>query len=539
MGEEDIMTKIKYKKNTLKRQFVQRMLIVLIIISGLSGAFQYYYLSMQIKSNVNEEATKIAHSIEQGIKETDTASGAIENQLDLKLKVIAERISDRLGSKTVDEISNEELLKISKEFGISGITLFVGKDNDLVGAKSTSPSDIGFGFKKILGPDNPGFINLINLLNREKIVKKTESYTDQNTIVLYSSQSGSNEKPTFYKYAYYHGKGQNYVINPYIQANEVYHFTEKVGPNSWIENVLNTNAYAKEVAVLDPRVYANPKLAQNLYPPLKKVVYGEFNLFDKKDEKTLISLAKKPKSVAYIIEKDSTKINKVFIPMKNGQVTYIALDYTLMSEPFLNIAKLLLLTSFISLLALFILSTRFFSSIYRNIQAIITQIKRLEHGDFTAQSEVIEKGELADLSASTNHMTNSLNNVLKETTKEAEKVQNLSLVLKAEADESVEKMYALSIDITSNSRHDAFEISDFLDMLEEKMHTLPEMKTGDMETILSRIEHVRNISNNHSESTTDITITLSDLLKSLQTQSAELSEISGKLFENMYKFKLK
>ena len=185
---------------------------------------------------------------------------------------------------------------------------------------------------------------------------------------------------------------------------------------------------------------------------------------------------------------------------------------------------------------MFILSTRFFSAIYKNIQVIISQIKQLELGDFTAKSEVIAKGELADLSNSTNHMTDILNGVLKDTTKQAEKVQYLSKELKSEAAESVDKMYALSLDLTSKAREDNFEISDFLDTLEEKLKELP--KTEDIENILTRVEAVREISNNRSESTTDITLTLSDLLKSLQAQSEELFNISSTLFKNMYKFKL-
>lgn len=525
------------KKNTLRRQFILLMFVVLLIISGMSAVFQFFYIGKQIDSNVKFEATKIAHSIEQGIKATEAASIAIERQLDLRLKIIAQRIDDRLVNKTVDEITNDELIKISNEFNIAGISIFARQNDDLVGVKSTSPSDIGFGFKGVLGANNPGFIALMNLIEGQEVHKQTESYVDDNTIILYATQSGSHIEPTFFKYAYYHGENKDYLINPFIEANEVYQFTQEVGPEKWIKNVLETNDYAKEIAVLDPRVYADPSLAEKIYPPLKKVIYGMYTLTDQKDENVLISLNEKPESVAYITEDSSTSIYKMFIPMENGQIIYVALDYSLIIGPLQNISKILLVTSFISLLAMFVLSTSFFSGIYKNIQAIIKQIKQLESGDFTAQSEVKRKGELADLSARTNHMSRTLNKVLKDTTKEAENVQNMSLALRAEANESVEKMYELSIDMTSNARDEAYEISDFLEMLEGMIHRFPDLV--DREKILDRIAQVREISNNRSESTIEITITLSDLVKSLQAQSFELSEISSKLFENMYKFKLK
>ena len=478
MGEQIKLMKLR-QGNTLRGQFIFKIFFVFIVITLILGAIQYYYLSNQINEDVREQAVSIGKSIEQGINETDLASRSIERQIDYKLKLVAtERISDRLGKKKIESITNDELLKISREFGIAGITLFTRQSDDIVGVKSTEPNDIGFSFKKVLGADDSGFIGLNDLLDDTTPTQHDESYVDHNTMILLTSQSGSQEdKPTFFKYAYYHKEGQDFVINPYIEANGVYQFTQSVGPNSWIKKVIETNKAAKEVAVLDPRVYADPSLAQEMYPPLKKVVYGEYKFSDKKDENLLKDMVKHPRKVSYITTIGKQKVYKMFIPMKNGQVIYIALNYDMMSEPLQKLSILLIAFSVVSLLALFVLTARFFSALYKQIQVIISQIKQLELGDFTAKSEVIAKGELADLSNSTNHMTDILNGVLKDTTKQAEKVQYLSKELKSEAAESVDKMYALSLDLTSKAREDNFEISDFLDTLEEKLKELPRQRT--------------------------------------------------------------
>ncbi|WP_110929605.1 methyl-accepting chemotaxis protein [Bacillus massiliglaciei] len=523
--------------NTLKHQFIIKIFLVFIIITLVLGSIQYYYLSKQINNDVNNEAKQIETSIEQGIKETDLASRSIEQQIDVRLKIIAERISERLENKKVEEITNEELKRISSEFEISGITIFTKESDDIVGAKSTEPNDIGFSFKKELGAEDSGFIGLSHLLDNKMPVQNGESYVDENTIILLTSQSGSHKnKPTFFKYAYYHKKGQDFVINPFIEANEVYQFTQSVGPDTWIQNVVNTNKVAKEVAVLEPRVYADPSLAEKMYPPLKKVVYGEFALANKKDKAILKGMAKDPKRTSYISGEGEDKLYKVFIPRENGQVIYVALDYSVISKPLHKLAILLIAFSAVSLLALFILTARFFSSLYKQIQEIIKQIKQLESGDFTAKSNVKAKGELASLSASTNHMTAILNKVLKDTTKQAEKVQHLSQELKSETDSSVDTVYALSLDLTANAREDNFEITDFLNRLEQALKKAP--KNEEMLNVLESIEKIRDISNTRSESTTQITLILADLLKSLQLQSDELLNISSELFHDMYKFKL-
>ncbi len=532
------MTKNNKHKVTLKKQYILRILIVMILVIVISGSIQLYFMVNQIKENVDNQARLIGGSIEQGVIQTNLASTAIEQQLDLKLKVISQKIADHFDNRSINDISNEELANLKEELDLAGITLLAAKGDDIVGTKSTDPNEIGFSFKEMFGPEDSGFLGMKDLLNDVPPVQEDVSYVDHNTIILYTAQSGVYEgQPKFYKYAYYHKTGQDFVIDPYIEADEVYKFTEEVGPNSWINKVLETNEYTKEVALIDPRVVKDPSLAEKMYPPLKKVVYGSFELEDQKDKEVLISMIDNPRKESYMSKYGDEKLFKMFLPMDDGNIIYMALDYSEMSKPVEKLSMMLIAFGVISLFALFIMTTRFFSVIYKHIQVIINQIKTLESGDFTTQSTIEGSGELVDLSNSTNRMTNTLNQVLNDTTKQAQKVQTLSLELKSEADDSVDKVYALSLDLTSTARENTFEINDFLEMLEEKLIKLA--KTEDIAQILTRVEEVRAISNNNSASATEITITLSDLMKSMQAQSMELSEISSELFKNMYQFKLK
>ena len=73
----------------------------------------------QFKKNIESQANLIGESMEQGVTETDLASKSIEKQLDLKLKVISQRIADRFAGKNVQDITNEELTDISDELGLA------------------------------------------------------------------------------------------------------------------------------------------------------------------------------------------------------------------------------------------------------------------------------------------------------------------------------------------------------------------------------------------------------------------------------------
>ncbi|MCY9669893.1 methyl-accepting chemotaxis protein [Paenibacillus alginolyticus] len=520
-------------KSSLRKQFLIRMFVVFLLIAVVSGIVQQSIISSKIADETDNQAVLASTSIQHGIKETNTASKAIEHQIDLKLIAVSKHIADRLNKTSFKDVTTEELVKLQKEFGLAGITLFARtpeKDN-VVGVRSTDQKEIGFSFKEF------GFLKTHEDLLDGKKPDMPNAYNAINMMVLQSAQSGSHgDVPVFFKYAYYHAPGTDYIIDPYIEANEVYKFTEEVGPASWITEVKSENPYVVEMAVLTPKVFVDPTLETTLYPPLHKIVHGDFKYMSDKDQKVLKDLATNPQKTHYIETIGGKKVYKMFLPIEGDQVTYIALDYGKLSSILYRHSAILIISGFISLLALFILSANFFSGIYRNIHKIIVQIKSLESGDFRVKSDVKSKGELQDLSVSTNHMVDTLSTVLQETNSQATKVQLMSKVLEKEANKSVDKMYTVSLEVTSQTREYAEEVMDSLEALESHLESLP--KTEESSKLIGKIETIRSMTGDRSSSITDITITLADLLKSLQSQSAELSQISRSLLAQLDKFKL-
>jgi methyl-accepting chemotaxis protein len=531
MGER----KLKNKTTTLRTQFLYRLFMVLVVIAVISGSVQLYFMKSQIAENVDNKSVLLSQSIEQGISETKSASESIEHQIDLKLESYAKQIADKLHGQPLETITNDELIEIRDELGLSGITLFARQEDDIIGVKSTDPSEIGFSFKKIGYLD--GYIGM-DYLYKNKTVTFETTYTKENIYIIPISQSGSHDgKPVFFKYAYYHEPGTTYIINPYIEANEIYQFTEEVGPDSWIEQMKKKNEFIKEIAVLDPRVFENPELETKLFPPLKRIVHGQYSYKDLKDKKILIDMVKNKLEKAQYIEKyKGERIYKMFLPTKEGQVIYVALDYGALSGPLYRHSIILIVSGLVSLIALFLLTARFFSQIYEKISHIKSQIKQLEEGDLTAKSTIKDGSELGVLSESVNRMVDRLNKLVKDTQEQATKTQRLSVLLEAEASESIEKMYELSTDATIKSREQLYEIITFLDEVTEVLQ--PYKDNDNVLSVLEKIEPMKEVANERTAATTEITITLSDLLKSLHGQSSELSEISNTLLEQMDKFKL-
>jgi HAMP domain-containing protein len=518
------------RKSSLQRQFLIRIFLVLIITVVVSGAIQLYLINTQISQETENQAMLIAQSVNNGIEETMAASNSIEHQIDLKLISYSKHIADLLKGKELSAITIDELKNIRDQLGIAGITLLTKRNDDIVGVASTDPEEIGFSMKKV------GFYEAGEmLLAGAKPPIPGATFLENNMVVLPIAQSASHgEKNAFYKYAYYHPPGSTYVINPYIEASEVNQFIQKVGPDAWIPKMEQENPYVLEIAVLTPKVFADPTLEQKIYPPLKKVVNGKYDYQSDRDINMLKKMADHPVKETFIQQVNGKKLYKMFLPINKDQVIYTALDYGKISAPLYRHSMFLIIFGLLSLLALFMLTAKFFTGIYKNIQKIIMQIKRLEQGDLTAKSTVSDNGELGDLSHSANKMADALRQLLIDAHEKATKAQRVSVVLEAEANQSVEKAYSLSMETTATARESIEEMNFFLDQVEEQLEA--QQENPKVKEILDKMDQMRTLAKERTNNATEITITLSDLFKSLHDQSSELSELSNSLLQHLGKF---
>lgn len=521
------------KNISLRKQFLTRILTILLIISIVSSGIQLYFMNQQINYEIDTQTAIISQSINQGIEETNLASKNIGNQIDLKMFGYLKYIGDMLNTNRAEDITNEQISTIKQQLNLAGLSIFERKGNDIVIVKSTDPKEIGFSSRKF---GDMVYQGTDMILKGEKI-NFPGIFSDKALAILPIMQSGVHkEKPLFFKYAYYHPEGTNYIINPFIKADEVYQFTQSVGPDSWIRKMEKDNSFVKDISVLDPKVFNNPNLENQFWPPVKKVVYGAYQYQSKKDLDAIKRILKKPVKQTYVEEVKGKKVLKLFLPQKNGQIIHVVFDYDKMTKPLYLHFIILVLTGLVSLSCLFLLTFKLFSQIYENIKKVIKQIHLLESGDLTAKSSIKDNSELSVLSENVNSMTHKLHNLVKDTQKQASKTQNLSLLLEKEAAESVEKIYEISTETTMKAREQLYEIEEFLNSMDQVL--LPYNYDENVKTVLKKVDLMREMANERTAATTKTTITLSDLLKSLHEQSRELSDISNDLLEQISIFKL-
>jgi methyl-accepting chemotaxis protein len=518
------------KRYSLRRKFFYKIASIIFIISVLSSIVQLYFIRNQLNYEIENKTTIIEEGIQQGINETELAAKEIEKQIDLKMYHVSKYIGDLLNTNSVNDIDTKTLESLKEELGLAGITIFTKKNDDIIAVMSTDKKDLGMSAKSY-----KGLYEGLQLLLRDQC--PPEPCPIKNNFYLTPIvQSGQHdEEKLFFKYAYYHPPGADFIIDPFVEANEVYKFTEKVGPQSWINKMLKENKDVKEIAILDPEVFVHPNLENQLYPPRKKVVYGTFKYRSNADIGLIKKFTKNPEKVRKIEEVNGKKYIKVFAPMKNGQVIYLALDYNAITGPMIRHSIILIISGLVSLMALFFFTARFFNKIYENIQKIKKQIHSLEAGDLTAKSDVHDNSELQMLSESANRMVDTLHQTIGDANQIAVKTQRLAYMLEEEASKSVEQMYRMSTEKTIESREQLEEVLAMLDAIEKEISNSP---VSNKEELFQKLEQLRKIAHARTFSTTEMTITLSDLMQSLHRQSEQLTDISETLLKSMERFKL-
>jgi methyl-accepting chemotaxis protein len=516
---------------SLKRSFFNKISFIILIISVLSSVIQLYFIRNQLNYEIENQTSIIEEGIKQGINETELASKEIENQIDLKMYHVSKYIGNLLNTTSVHNIDTKTLERLKEELGLAGITIFAKKNDDFVAVLSTDKKDLGMSAKSFEGLyKGLQLVFYDQLLPEMSVLKKNNFYSSP--IV----QSGAhNEEKRFFKYAYYHPPGADFIIDPFVEANEVYKFTEKVGPQSWIKKILNENKDVKEIAILDPEVFINPNLEKQLFPPRKKVVYGTFKYRSDADIDLIKKFTKNKEKVRKVEKINGNKYIKVFAPMKNGQVIYLALDYNAITSPMISHSIILIISGLVSLIALFFFTAGFFNKIYENIQKIKKQIHSLADGDLTAKSDVHDNTELQILSESANRMVDTLHQTIGNTNQIVAETQRLAYLLEEEASKSLEQMYSISTEKTIESREQLEDVLAILDVVEKEILNSP---LSNKEELFEKLELLRKIAHVRVSSTTEMTITLSDLMQSLHRQSEQLTDISETLLKSMERFKL-
>ncbi|WP_188206544.1 hypothetical protein [Alkalibacillus aidingensis] len=132
-----------------------------------------------------------------------------------------------------------------------------------------------------------------------------------------------------------------------------------------------------------------------------------------------------------------------------------------------------------------------------------------------------------------NQLARNLQNSSNEFYDYVNQVQRLSFLMNEDAEKTVQQLYDVSIELTENTRRDLELFEDFLASFESHLQF---QATGDTKLIEYKLKKVKELANEKQEEVTTITLTLSDLVETIEQQATELSDVAEKMIEQMDSF---
>jgi diguanylate cyclase len=385
--------------------------IIVSVILILNNALHYMAARDELKNEQLKQIKVLAQQISDSIEHYKLGSKKIEEILGVQLRVASLAAKNQL-DPDYHRVTNEQLKALSKEIGVSHITLFAQQGNDIVGVRSSDPKELNLSTKK-WGYWFTAFQELLQT-HEVRSVNKGQSLPHYWSGPMAISSSDPNHID---KYGYYYDGTTNYIINPYLRDEKVKQFEQYTGPDSIVQKIVKMHPWFLEITGFNPKVLGkNPVLTTPNdieYVKLEDqpIFFGQHKFYN---PKTDVVDVQKAVSTGQVVSHEDTingkHVIKTFIPIQDDSPYVIGFvtDYQVLDDV---LQKQLRNDIWISLgFLVIVLITNYFLSRYivRPVHQLLHQVDHIAEGKFDIRISSKRKDELGKLANHVNIMLEKL-----------------------------------------------------------------------------------------------------------------------------------
>lgn len=314
----------------------------------------------------------------------------------------------------IDQITNEELRRLSRELNVNEITLWRRSGSDIIAEKSSDPAELNMS-STTWGYWHTAFNQLLD--NREVTIPQGQKLKDFWS-GPYNFASSNPDK--IVKWGYYYDGTTNYMINPYISVEPLIAFTDRFKKETipkltkGYPGVLEINGFDPEFFGKDPILRVKKgRLVYNL--DVRAVLFGNNHYANPAPEEDLRSIQNA--AVSHQIQTQTAtiegrQVTKYFIPIAGESKPYvfsIVLDQKTIVQPLYDQLFIQTLISFF-LLVITMFGSYFISGVLiRSLSKIVNKVNEISSGSFGTKIELKNtRDELGQLAARVNSMSDNL-----------------------------------------------------------------------------------------------------------------------------------
>lgn len=352
-------------------------IIVIAVILCINNTAYYYLTKNTLEDNLSRELTTVANQIQVSIEQSRLGAEIYQNLIGEKLRIAAISAQEAL-DPDIENVSNNELVTLSKRLGVEHITLLKKTDDNIVLYKSSNPKQLGIKTK--------GWQHWYTAFQ--------QLFEDRNVSIDWGQKlpnfwSGPYEYSTsdpdkIMKWGYYHDGRTNYIVDPFVEFDNKYEVA--TGINAIVANTIKINKTVIEITGINPATFDNgpittltdrgDRLGHMTQLP---IIFGSY-AFPAEDDRAIVKeVVATGKSQTMDTMSGGKHVLKMFIPIPIEKVASILdtkgekLDYYVLSlvsdykiiqdqldEQVFSLGATVLIVSLLSLIII-ILAIRYFS----------------------------------------------------------------------------------------------------------------------------------------------------------------------------------
>ncbi|GIO12942.1 hypothetical protein J19TS2_24970 [Cohnella xylanilytica] len=433
-------------------------LVAAILVLNIS--IYYASTSSDLSNRAKQQMNVIAKQVGATVEATQQSRRYMEESSGVMLRNAAIAAKERL-SPRIDRVTNEELARLSKELGVGHITLWVRKtDGDIVAAKSSDPEELGQSSRTW----DYWFTAFNQLFDDRKVTipqgQKLDHFWSGPINFATSNPEHIN------KWGYYYDGTTDYIINPFIDAQQFLDYEKTAGTEAVIAKIMRDNKDVLDITGFDPRYFGKEKIIKykkgkpvfNL--DVRDVVFGSYRYSDPSDGSYILQAAESGETIAVQKKIGGTRVLKSFIPVSGPDLSYV-IGFSFNGESLRSqVNRQLVLQVIISstlLAAALVASYLLAGFMLRPVNRILATVNEIAVGRFGSKLEIRSKDELGLLSSRINAMGDSLQHYTSRLKESAEELRSTKQYLESFVNHTSDAIHVSDLEGRVTQVNRAFE----------------------------------------------------------------------------------
>ncbi|WP_342553643.1 ATP-binding protein [Paenibacillus sp. FSL R7-0652] len=397
---------------SIKTKLSMIMSCSVLVILVLNIALSYYTTEENLRQDSENKMVLTAKQIAISVEQNQYSSDYVKRQIGSNLWLASIMAAEEL-DPDIRNITNEELVRLSKKVGVSHISLMEQTDDDIVVSRSSDPREIGLSTKSM----TYWYQAFKQLFEKQQVTIPQGQKLDH---FWSDGFEYSTSSPTDIDiWGYYHDGKRNYIINPFYNNTEVDDYVKISSPDEILTKIREVNPSILEITGINPLTFGNPDMRDDGRDtnfsklnnrPIRFGTY-QYGSVDE-DHRAVVRAVRTGQNVSFVSETHDQKVLKSFIPIftpnESSYVISIVMDYkqisSMVSEQLVSHASISLVLLEIVIFGSYLLA----GYITRPIQSILGKVNDVADGHFDFRLKIKRKDELGQLANRINAMIRNL-----------------------------------------------------------------------------------------------------------------------------------